>query len=228
MEVVTAWAADRGAPLHAHVSEQPAENEQSIEAYGRTPVELLEECGAVGERFTAVHATHVTPADIGRLGAASCWCCFCPTTERDLADGVGPSGELVGAGARLTLGSDSHAVIDLLEEARAVELDERLASGVRGRHRAPDLLRMATADGHASLGWPDAGRLVPGALADLTTIGFDSVRTAGTAAADALDAAVFAAAAADVRHVVVGGRVVVADGRHTSLDVVGELRQALC
>ena len=106
------------------------------------------------------------------------------------------------AGADLTLGSDSHAVIDLLEEARAVELDERLASGVRGSHDAPSLLRAATTQGHASLGWPDAGRIEPGALADLTTIALDTVRTAGGGPEHAIEMAVFAATAADVHHVV--------------------------
>ena len=123
----------------------------------------------------------------------------------------------------MTLGSDSHAVIDLLEEARAVELDERLASGVRGSHDAPSLLRAATAQGHQSLGWPEAGRIEPGALADLTTIALDSVRTAGGGPEHAIEMAVFAATAADVHHVVIGGRVVVADGRHVSIDVPAEL-----
>jgi formiminoglutamate deiminase len=227
MEIVAAWAAARGVALHAHVSEQPAENEQCAEAYGRTPTELLSDCEALSGRFTAVHATHLTDADIGRLGASSCWCCFCPTTERDLADGIGPSRALRHAGARLTLGSDSHAMVDLLEEARAVELDERLARGVRGSHDAAALLRMATEHGHASLGWEDAGRISPGCYADLTTIGLDSVRTAGTRAEDAAAVAVFAATAADIRHVVISGRVVVADGRHTSIDVAGALRQVL-
>ena len=225
--VVAAWATERGAPLHAHVSEQRAENEQTLAAHGCTPTELLAERGALGERFTAVHATHLTADDIARLGAARCSCCFCPTTERDLADGIGPARPLRDAGARLTLGSDSHAVIDLLEEARAVELDERLATGVRGNHDTASLLRAATADGHASLGWPDAGRLAPGALADLTTIRLDSVRTAGTDDEHALDTAVFAATAADVHHVVVGGRVVVRDGRHVAIDVPGELQAVL-
>jgi formiminoglutamate deiminase len=225
IETVAAWAAARGAPLHAHVSEQPAENEQVLAAHGRTPTAVLADAGALGPRFSAVHATHVTPADVALLGGAACSCCICPTTERDLADGIGPTVELRDAGARLTLGSDSHAVIDVLEEARAVELDERLASMRRGRHDVAALLRMATADGHASLGWPDAGRLTPGALADLTTIALDTVRTAG--AGDALGTAVFAAAAADVRHVVVGGRVVVRDGDHTSLDVAAELQAVL-
>jgi formiminoglutamate deiminase len=227
MEIVAQWAAARDAPLHAHVSEQPVENERCIEAYGRTPTELLAERGALGARFTAVHATHLTDADVGRLGSSSCWCCFCPTTERDLADGIGPSRALRQAGAGLTLGSDSHAVIDLLEEARAVELDERLARGVRGSHDAVALLDMATVQGHASLGWEEAGRIRPGAYADLTTIGLDSVRTAGTRAEDAVAVAVFAATAADIRHVVISGRQVVADGRHTSIDVAGALRHAL-
>ena len=137
----------------------------------RTPVELLAAAGALDERFTAVHATHLTdrrrrPAR--RQPAAAC--CICPTTERDLADGIGPTVALRDAGARLTLGSDSHAVIDLLEEARAVELDERLASLRRGGHEPAALLRMATTDGHASLGWPDAGRIEVGAVADLTSV----------------------------------------------------------
>jgi formiminoglutamate deiminase len=227
MAIVAAWAAERAAPLHAHVSEQPAENEQSAAAYGRTPTELLADRGVLGERFTAVHATHLTGGDVDHLGRAGCWCCFCPTTERDLADGIGPARALRDAGARLTLGSDSHAVIDPLEEARAVELDERLASGVRGSHEATALLRMACEHGHDSLGWPDGGRIAAGAHADLTTIGFDSVRMAGTTAEHALAAAVFAATAADVRHVVIGGRVVVRDGEHTAVDVVGELQRVL-
>ena len=227
MAIVAAWATERGAPLHAHVSEQPAENEQCVTAYGRTPTALLDERGVLTERFTAVHATHVTEGDIARLGASACWCCFCPTTERDLADGIGPARGLRDAGARLTLGSDSHAVIDSLEEARAVELHERLASGVRGNHDAVSLLNMACEHGHASLGWPEAGRIAAGADADLTTIGLDSVRTVGASPDHALETAVFAATAADVRHVVVGGRVVVRDGRHVSIDVVGEMRAVL-
>ena len=126
---VAAWARERAAPLHAHLSEQPAENEACLSAHGMTPAALLAEAGAVDERFTAIHATHLAEADFGRLGEARASICLCPTTERDLADGVGPARRLAEAGAALCLGSDSNAVIDLFEEARAVEMDERLASG---------------------------------------------------------------------------------------------------
>jgi formiminoglutamate deiminase len=225
--VVAAWARESERPLHAHVSEQPAENEACIEAYGGTPTAVLSGAGALDAHFTAVHATHLTGADVGLLGDAAACCCVCPTTERDLADGIGSMSELLAAGASLSLGSDSHAVIDILEEARAVELDERLASGERGRHRAAGLLRAATAGGHVCLGWPDVGRIEPGARADLVTVGLDSVRLAGTYAATALESVVFAATAADVRQVLVDGREIVKDGRHVGVDVPRELDESI-
>ncbi len=220
---VARWAAERGCPLHAHVSEQPAENEQCHVTHGTSPTGLLSSCGALGPRFSAVHATHADEADIGLLSASESCVCLCPTTERDLADGIGPTSLFRVAGVPITLGSDSHAVIDLFEEARAVELDTRLASGVRGNHRAHELLSAATVNGHRSLGWPDAGRLEVGALADFVTVSLRSVRTAGTVAEHALAAVVYAATAPDVTDVVVAGERVVANGRHRSVDVAAEL-----
>ena len=124
---ITAWSHRHGAPLHVHLSEQVAENRASLAAYRRTPAEVLYDCDALGPRTSVVHATHLSERDIGLLGESRCYACFCPTTEADLADGIGPAAELSGAGCQLTLGSDSHAVIDLLEEARRVELGKRLA-----------------------------------------------------------------------------------------------------
>ncbi|ONK13833.1 formimidoylglutamate deiminase [Streptomyces sp. MP131-18] len=211
---VAAWAEERGAPLHVHLSEQPKENEDCLGAHGRTPAELLADHGVLGPRTTAVHATHLTGEDIELLGRSATVVCLCPTTERDLADGIGPAARLRAAGSPLCLGSDSHAVIDLLAEARALELHERLNTRVRGHFTADQLLRFTAEDGHAALGWPEAGRIEPGCLADFTTVALDSVRTAGPPPRMALQAAVFAATGADVRHTVVGGRHIVRDGGH--------------
>jgi formiminoglutamate deiminase len=224
--LVARWAAAKACPLHAHVSEQPAENEACLAAYRRTPTQLLADAGAVSSEFTAVHAIHLDQADFARLGEARAFCCLCPTTERDLADGIAPARRLRDAGARLSIGSDSNAFIDLFEEARAVELDERLVSNQRGGHGPVELLRAATADGAESLGWPGGGRIETGALADLVVVGLDSPRLAGTGAAEALAGVVFAASAADVRHVMASGRWIVRDGAHLTLDVRGELARA--
>ncbi|MFC9929658.1 formimidoylglutamate deiminase [Streptomyces sp. NPDC127190] len=224
LTTVARWAEERRAPLHVHLSEQTAENDACQAAHGRTPTRLLADHGVLGPRTTGVHNTHLTDEDIALLGGSRTGTCMCPTTERDLADGIGPAVALQRAGSPLSLGSDSHAVIDLLEEARAMELNERLRTRTRGHWTADALLRAATADGHATLGWDEAGTIAPGALADLTTIALDSVRTAGPLPALGAETAVFAATAADVRHTVVGGRHVVRDGAHT---LVPDVPQAL-
>jgi formiminoglutamate deiminase len=200
---VAAWAAGRRAPLHAHLSEQVAENDACLGAYGATPTRVLHDAGALGDRTSVVHATHLTDDDVALLGRTRTRACFCPTTERDLGDGTGPSRALHDAGAVLTLGSDSHAVVDPFEEMRAVELDERLATQRRGHWSAEELLAAATHAGHASLGWPDAGRIAVGGRADLVVLDTASVRTAGTGADTGT--AVFAASGADVVRVVRDG-----------------------
>ncbi|MFF1442869.1 formimidoylglutamate deiminase [Streptomyces sp. NPDC058295] len=224
LATVARWAEERRAPLHVHLSEQTAENDACRAAHGRTPTQLLAEHGVLGPRTTGVHNTHLTDEDIALLGRSATGTCMCPTTERDLADGIGPAVALQAAGSPLSLGSDSHAVIDLLEEARAMELNERLRTRTRGHWTAAALLRAASADGHAALGNPDAGTLETGAAADFTTIALDSVRTAGPVPRLGAETAVFAATAADVRHTVVAGRHVVRDGAHT---LVPDVSQAL-
>ncbi|WP_190198659.1 formimidoylglutamate deiminase [Streptomyces djakartensis] len=215
LATVARWAEERRAPLHVHLSEQTAENEACLEIHGCTPTQLLALHGVLGPRTTGVHNTHLTTEDISLIGGSGTGTCMCPTTERDLADGIGPAVALQNEGSPLSLGSDSHAVIDLLEEARAMELNERLRTRTRGHWTAAALLRAASADGHAALGWADAGALEPGALADFTTIVLDSVRTAGPLPRLGAETAVFAASAADVSHTVVGGRHVVRDGAHS-------------
>jgi formiminoglutamate deiminase len=228
LATVSGWARERGLPLHFHVAEQRAETEACLAAHGCTPVALLEERGALGPGATAVHATHLDPPDLAWLAGTRTTVCMCPTTERDLGDGIGPARELASAGAPLALGSDSHAVIDLFEEARALELDERLARETRGHFDAAEILTAATAAGHACLGWPEAGQLTPGAPADLVAVSLDSVALAGAAHGTLLESVIFAARAADVSDVIVSGRRVVSDGQHQLVgDVAGELRASI-
>jgi formiminoglutamate deiminase len=214
-------AAARGLPLHVHLSEQPAENDACLAFYHRTPTAQLAAAGALGPMTTVVHATHLTAADIDVLGTTGATACFCPSTEQDLADGIGPARRLHDAGVPLSLGSDQHAVIDLLHEAQALELDQRLASGRRGRFAPSELVAALTRQ--ASIGWPDAGRLEVGARADLVVIRTDTVRTAGTDPAQV----VLSAGAADVDTVLVDGVVVVSGGAHRLGDVASLLRAAI-
>jgi formiminoglutamate deiminase len=217
---IAGFAADRDMPLHVHLSEQPAENDACFGHYGVTPTALLDDAGVWSSRATAVHATHLTEEDIAVLGGSGTTISMCCTTERDLADGVGPAVRLAAAGSPLCVGSDAHMSIDLWEEARAIELDERLVSGRRGNLSVPALADALTVAGAASIGW-DAGRIAVGGLADLVTVRLDSPRTAGARLGDALAHVIFAATASDVTTVIVGGGPVVEAGIHCAVPDVG-------
>lgn len=206
-QLATVAEAATGRPLHVHLSEQRAENDACLAATGLTPTGLLARHGALGPTTTAVHATHLTDDDVATLGGSGTHVAFCPTTERDLGDGVGPSRRLHEAGSPITLGSDSHAVVDHFEEMRALETDERLVTERRGHWSAGELVAAAT--GHAGLGFGDAGEIAVGRRADLVLLDPRSPRTAGTGA-DAHTVA-FAATAADVMLTMVDGRVVFRD-----------------
>jgi cytosine/adenosine deaminase-related metal-dependent hydrolase len=145
-----------------------------------SPVALLDVAGVWTPRATAVHATHLTHDDIRTLGDAGVFVCFCPTTEADLADGIGPSVALRDAGARLTLGSDGHTVIDMFAEARAVEMHERLSSGRRGAWTVDQLRDAATTTGLTSLGFHDLREIE--ILASVRTAGSDDLLWSATAA----------------------------------------------
>jgi formiminoglutamate deiminase len=221
---VAAVAADHDWPLHVHVSEQRRENEECLKVTGRTPTDVLKAAGALSGSTTVVHATHASAGDVARLGLSGVCICACPTTERDLGDGVGPFSDLSDAGTSLCIGSDSHSVLDPFEETRAIELNERLALERRGLWRVPALLEAATSGGAASLGWP-AGGIAIGNPCDLVAVRLDSPGVAGSGrlagavggSEQLLACVMFGAAPSDVDTVVVGGAVVVEAGEHTSL-----------
>lgn len=205
MRVVAAWARKRRAPLHIHLAEQQAEVDECMAVEGCSPAELLEREGILGSDLTAVHAIHVDQHDVSLLGRQAVSICACSTTERDLGDRVGPLRSLADAGCPISVGSDSNAVIDIIEEARALELDQRRASGRRVIHQPEDLLRAATAGGMRSLGW-EAGELKEGMLADFVTLD-EPESTMWRELTPAY--LIFGFSGRDVTNVVVGGNTVV-------------------
>ena len=205
-------------PVHVHLSEQPAENEASQEAYGATPTEVLARSGVVDDRLSAVHATHLSEEDIAILGGSRSTIVMCPCTEADLADGIGPARELADAGAVISLGSDQHVVLDALRETQGLEAGERLRSGQRGRFSPAELITALTAGGARSLDLP-VGGLEVGKACDFVAVRTDSMRTMGS-----LDEQIIlTASASDVHLTVSGGKVRVRDGVHAELGDIAEL-----
>ena len=220
LKEIAAWTRARKLPLHMHVAEQIAENEACLREYGLTPVALLGREGLLGPDFTAVHAIHVSPEEIGLLARSGATVCSCPTTERNLGDGVIVADQVMREGIGIALGSDSQAQIDPLEDARELEYHLRLDRQQRAildqigeQTLASRLFDCATVNGARSLG-VNAGVLSPGSLADFFTVDLDDVSIAGSSEGDLLPLAVFSLDRTAIRDVVVNGRWVVCDGRH--------------
>jgi len=199
-------------PLHIHLSEQPAENEACVLATGLTPTGLLHRHGLITRRLSAVHATHLTENDVAILGAGHATIVMCPTTEADLADGIGPAAALKDAGARIALGTDQQAVVDPWLEMRALEHGERLGSGQRGWF-PPEALHEAASDAGAAAQGRRAPGLAPGRYCDLMAVDPASLRTVGSRR----DQLALTATAQDVTTVVVGGRLAARKGIHAVL-----------
>ncbi len=219
LKAVADYARSRRLPLHMHVSEQPAEVEASIGEYGRRPVELLRDNGIPGDRFTAVHAIHITAEEARFLGKSTV--CACPTSERNLGDGAVPADQLFGAGARICFGSDSNVQIDILEDARELEYHLRmnkleraiLAPDTSREGLARRLFESATESGARSLQAP-GGSLAAGRAADFFTVDLSDCSVAGASAESLLGHVVFSLERTAVREVCIAGEMVVRDGRH--------------
>jgi len=220
LKEIAAWCRERKLPLHMHVAEQIAENEACLREHGATPVALLAREDLLGPDFTAVHAIHITAYEIARLAGAGTTVCSCPTTERNLGDGVIVADQVMREGIPIALGSDSQAQIDPLEDARELEYHLRLDRQQRAildqigeQTLASRLFDCATLRGARSLG-VSAGGLTPDALADFFTVDLNDVSIAGHSGEDLLPLAVFSLNRSAIRDVVVNGRWVVRDQRH--------------
>lgn len=179
-----AEARRRGLVLHLHVGEQKREVEESLAAYGRRPLALLNEKLESVENVTAVHCTHSDPDDLARFVEGGGRVCVCPLTEANLGDGLPDLTPLGGEAGQLCLGTDSNARISMLEEMRWLEYGQRLARESRGALGGPSgrpavsLLQAATDGGASALG-VDAGRIAPGAWADFAVVDLASPGLAG-------------------------------------------------
>jgi formimidoylglutamate deiminase len=223
---IATWTRENKLPIHMHVAEQIAENTACLREYGLTPVELLNRNRLLGPDFTAVHTIHVTSDEIAMLADSNATICSCPTTERNLGDGIIAADDVMLAGIRIALGSDSQAQIDPLEDARELDYHLRLEQQERAildqisaKPLASRLFDCATVHGGQALGLPGEG-LTPGSFADFFTVDLNDASIAGHSAEDLLPILVFSLNRSAIRDVVVNGRFILRDQRHALQDEI--------
>ena len=229
LRTIITFGNNRSLPIHMHVAEQPAEVSACIAEHGRSPVALLATEGLLSEHFTAVHAIHVSPKAAAMIAQARAIVCACPTTERNLGDGVVPVDLYFQNDIRVALGTDSHVQIDLLEDARELEYNLRLQKMERAvlspeqsdsrSALAVRLFECATSRGAESIGSP-GGNLSEGRAADFFTVDLDDPSIAGATEDDLLASVVFSLSRTAVKDVFVAGEQIVSDGHHAKQEEI--------
>jgi formimidoylglutamate deiminase len=214
-KALAAYARAQRLRFHAHLAATAEENAACTAEYGRPPVALLAEHGILDKRFTAVDAPHLTDDEVRLLGTARAAVCACPTGALLRGRGVAPADRLLAAGAGVALGTDGHSRIDLLAEARLLELRLRTAGTGLGPDAATAALTAATTMGARSLG-ATGGALEVGRPADFFTVNLNDLSLAGADPGSLAASIVFALERRAIRDVWVGARQRIAAGRHVN------------
>lgn len=212
-------------PVHIHVAEQVPEVEASLKITGKRPVELLMDTVALDRRWCLIHATHLTEAERDGIARSGAVAGLCPITESSLGDGIFDGIRYRAAGGAFGVGSDSNIQIDAGAELRQLEYSQRLRDRRRALFAEEEAstglaLWQAACEGGARACGRSIGRIAPGCRADFITLDTDHPALVGRSGAEAVDSAIFASNAMPLRDVVVGGRRVVAEGRHIARDSV--------
>jgi formimidoylglutamate deiminase len=209
-----------GGPIHIHAAEQTREVEECIAWSGQRPVEWLLEHAPVDRRWCLIHATHTTATEIAALARSGAVAGLCPVTEASLGDGIFPARELLDAGGRFGVGTDSNVLVGVADELRQLEYGQRLKhrernvlSGAPGVSTGRALLDAALAGGAQALAQPTTG-IQAGARADIVTLDISHPSIAGRRRDAVLDGWIFATNAGAVDCVWAGGNKVVEGGHH--------------
>lgn len=222
IEQISEWTRAHNLPLHMHVSEQVAEVDACQREYGTTPVRLLAKKGLMGSDFTAIHAIHIDADEMDLLAKSGATICSCPTTERNLGDGIFPAREVMQRGIPIAFGSDSQTQIEPWEDARELDYHLRLQQqqrslldGIDGEEMSAHLFRCATMNGAAALKC-DAGEIAPGKLADFFTVDLNDPSMAGADGENLLQAIIFGMDRSAIADVTVSGEFIVRDHCHVA------------
>jgi len=211
---------DSNCPIHIHVAEQSKEVEECVAFSGKRPVEFLMSLQTLSARWCLIHATHMNDEETDRLAASGAIAGLCPMTEANLGDGIFNGQRFLAKGGRIAIGSDSQISVNPAEDLRQFEYSQRLkherrnvlAGGPR-QSTGRRLFELAAAGGAQALNQPQ-GAIAIGKRADIVVLDPEHPALIGRSGDAIIDSWIFSGGQACVKHVFVGGRQLVQNGRH--------------
>ena len=221
LRAVSDLAEKAGVVIHTHAAETPLELDTVKRETGHDEVAYLDSVGISGPRAALAHCVWVDTDGIARLARQKTNVVHCPSSNLKLGSGLAPIPEMLAVGCRVAIGADGAPCnnrLDAFAEMRLAALIQKPRLGPEVMP-AGQVLELATLGGARALGLEaEIGSIEVGKCADLIALDLEGPH-AQPDEADLVSRIVYSARAADVRHVIVDGRIVVRDGELTTADV---------
>ena len=205
--------------LHTHLAETRDENEFCVRKYGMRPLELMQECGFIGNDVSYAHGIHFNDEELRILKNEGCSICHCPSSNMRLGSGIARVREMLDVGINVSIavdGSASNDSSDMLAETRNAMMLQRVTKGAAAL-TAEEAFGIASAGGAAALNFPKCGFIRPGMAADLAVFNISGLGYAGSLS-DPLAALLFCGYNHQTDYTIVNGRFAVNEGRLTGID----------
>lgn len=215
--------------FHTHLLETRIQAETAYHLWGKSMVEHLSELGILSERVSLAHSVWLTDREIELLAGSGASVVHNPVSNLTLGSGIAPLIKFRRAGVNIALGTDGSncgGSQSLFQSLRLAAVLPRIGTPVYEEWPgASEVLRMATAGGARVLRAEDKlGSLAPGKAADLVVI--DLKRTTYQPLNDPLQQLVYGETGSGVEMVMVAGRILLAQGRLTTVDEEAVLAEA--
>jgi 5-methylthioadenosine/S-adenosylhomocysteine deaminase len=227
LERVSKLSHERRVLVHTHASENKDEIELVRRDTGRTNIQYLNDVGLASNNVVLAHCVHLSKDDIEILRKTGTQVSHCPSSNLKLGSGIAPVVEMLGRGIPVSLGADGAPCnnrLDMFTEMRSAALMQK---AIHGPEVLPALtvLRMATIEGARALGLKEQiGSIEVGKRADLTLLNIEALHT--TPHPDPISSIVYAADTRDVETVLIDGKIVMREGKLTTLDEQAVIRDA--
>ncbi len=221
LEKIAMYSNELELPVHMHVHETAFEVQQSLEQFGKRPLERLDGLNLVNSNLLAVHMTQLNEFEIERIAEAGVSVAHCPESNLKLSSGICPVAKLLERGVNVSIGTDGAASnndLDMLTEMRTASLLAKVDSGDASSSNVQQCIEMATINGARAIGLDDKiGSIETGKFADLIAIDLSDLTTQPVY--DPLAQVVYAANSRQVSHVWINGVKKLSDFELTDLDV---------
>ncbi len=218
--LINTYSEELGLSIHTHLHETQWEIDDSIDKYGITPIQRLNNLGIIGPSLVAAHCVYLNDQDINILAKNKVSIVYNPTSNMKLGSGIANVAKMIKKNLNVSLGTDSSASnnrLDIMEEMRLAALLIKGSTKLPELIPAKDAIKLATINGAKALGLDSIiGSIEKNKKADLVSIDLNTIENQPIY--NPLTTLVYSSSRSDVSYVWIDGKLKLKDKKLVNID----------